>query len=368
MRFTRLEWRGMLMRRFTMLLCVILVPATLTLGACGGDDDEDDGGGNGAADAGDVVEQTDTEAPDTEAPDAEQPDVAQDVAPVGDVETADVDAGEPDPCADNELCDFSGNLQIHPVTAELDSEATLGGASLSIVSASTAIGGSPEVLQTEAGEPATETYPTSSTETVASWSFDRVDVGDIAIGTVALARDSEEVEEPTFVPTATGLTAGKPSEDVSGASSFVLTQSTEGDLANLIADASDGDDIQGPGDLQAEGFILLQFVDSAGEPVSGVTVTRDGHATGDESANESADRVQEAYYPNADYSSASQGPFATTSEAGIAILPGATVAEYGGVQVETDTEYNLEQAGSTSGFGFVGVRRPLTMNAGGGGG
>jgi hypothetical protein len=356
------------MRRFTILLCAVLVPATLTLGACDGDDEEE-GDGDGTADVGDVVEQLDTAAPDVEGPDA-RPDIAQgDDVGGADAEASDAsDTSEPDPCADNERCDFSGNLQLHPVTAQLDSEATVGGASVSIVSASTAIGGSPEVLQTEASGAATETYPTSSTETMASWSFDGVGVGDVAVGTVALARDSEEVAEPTFLPTATGLTAGKPTEDVTEAASFVLTQSTEGDLANLIAEASDGDDIQGPGDLAAQGFILLQFVDTAGEPVAGVTVTRDGHATGDQGANESGDRLAEAYYPNADYTSASQGPFATTSETGVAILPGATVAEYGGVQVETDTQYNLERAGSTGGFGFVGVRTPVTMSAGGGGG
>jgi hypothetical protein len=347
-----------------MVLCAILVPAALTLGACG-EDDEEDNGGDGAADAGDVVE--DIEQMDTEM-DTEAPDARPDIALEEDVEMADADAGQPDPCADNEICNFSGSLQVHPVTAALDSEATLGGASVSLVSASTAIGGTPEVLQTDAGDPATQTYATSSTETMASWSFDAVDVGSVALGTVALARDSEEVEESTFLPTATGLTAGKPTEDVTEAAAFVLTQSTEGELANLIAEASDGDDIQGPGDLQSEGFILLQFVDSAGEPVSGVTVTRDGHSTGNEGSNEPGDRVEEAYYPNADYSSASQGPFATTSEAGIAVLPGATVADYGGVQVESETQYNLEQAGSTGGFGFVGVRTPVTMNAGGGGG
>ncbi len=358
------------MRRFSMMLCALLVPAALTLGACNGDDDGDGNGDDGDQDVGvtdvdemDVDQEPDAdEQPDAdEAPDADdEPDVDE-----GDVEgDAMADGGDGDPCADEGICEVSGSLQFHPVSQELDSEATLGGARLFLSSAGAAIAGNPNPMENEAGDPVEETWATEATEMMVEWGFDTVDVSSIATGIVSIVEDSGDLSEQKFVTTATGLAGEKPTEPLTDAGAHVLTVEAEGQLANLVADASEGDDIQEPGDLAAEGFILLQFLDSEGDPVAGVTATDGGHDVGSE-PDDTGDRIEEAYYPNADYSSATRGPFATTSETGVAILPGAdTLSEFGGVDVEAETNFELVQARSLQGVAFIGFRTPVSDDGG----
>lgn len=336
------------MKKWTIACLMLLVSATLGLSACGdGEDDEDAGQDTSVTqDAGDVAEDTggDTAADTT--------------ADGGGMDDRCLSGEEP---AEEDLRAFSGNLRFHPMTQALDEDATLAGAELALVAASGAVSGGelPAPLLDGQGEPVVESWGEDFMEATAEWSFEAVDVSSIALAIVSMVGHvCEQPDDPKFLNTSTGIASAPVEGDVSEAPLFAITMDTEAALVDLMAPKSD--DISEAGDLADMGFVVLQFVDAEGNPVSGATVTKGSHDTGGDNCSEnSGDRVANAFYPTSDWSEVNQGPCATTSDNGVAILPGVGLANYTGVQVENGTQFVSRQAaGNVSGVAFVGVRAP----------
>jgi len=348
------------MKKWMNVCLMLLVSASLTLAACGnGEDDGEDTGTQDTATqdtgTGDIAE--DTGQPDTTEGDTTGQDTTADAGDARD--TAGCAEGE-EP-ADEDLFAFSGSLQFHALTRALDQDATLADAEYSIAAALTLIGGGePTLLKDDECQEVFASWGSEFTEMTADWSFNAVDISDLTPGmgaAVGLAGHlSEQPDDPTFLRTVTGLAAMPIEEDVADSEAFLITMETEAALVDLMADESD--DISEPGDLASEGFVVLQFLDADGNPVSGVTVTTGGHNPGDDCSADSGDRFDDVYYPNADYTAIDPGPCATTSETGIAIMPGVSLNGFTGVHVEDGTEFTSQQAASTANTAFVGFRTP----------
>ncbi|MFB6371556.1 MAG: hypothetical protein ABEN55_00235 [Bradymonadaceae bacterium] len=260
--------------------------------------------------------------------------------------------------AEEDLKAFSGSLEFHPVTKALDQDATLANAELSLAPALSVIGGQPQFLQDANCQSVMASWGSDFMEAMADWSIEAADVSGVMIAVVSMVGHlGEQPDDPKFLNTATGVAANPIDSDVSEATVYALTMETEAALVEAMASKSDN--ISSPGDLASQGFVLLQFLDADGNPMPNVVVTVDGYNLGaGDCSSDPGDRFANAYYPSSDFSSVSVGPCATTSDNGIAILPGARLKTFTGVNVETSTEFNKQQAASTANRAFVGFRQP----------
>ena len=373
----------MKMKKLMTLMLTLLVPVSLTLGACNDDDDngEDAGQDTSVTDAGDTTEEDttdeDTTGEDTTEADTTEEDTSGDDTMAQDTggddttggDTTMADGGDGGGCgpgetpSEEDLKEYSGTVQMHTLTQQFDEEATLADAELTIIAASNAIGGgTPAPVQDGDCQPAVTSWGSDFMETMADWSFPEIDTSQFTLGAVSLVGHiTEEPSDPKFLNTATGIASAPFDSDVTGSQVYAITMDAEGGLAEIIAPESD--DISGPGDLASGGFIVMQFIDGDGNPAAGVAATEGGTSPGsDECSSDSGDRVENAYYPSSDWSSVEKGPCATTSDTGIAILPAAGFSmKYAGVHVDSETAYGSgPAAGNISGVAFIGFRNPVS--------
>lgn len=321
------------MKKNVFALLTLLVAGSLLLAGCP-DDDEDDQDTGMPEDTMEMDTSEDTSMDtmaDTEA------DTEDDVAP--DVEE----------CTLEKPIAVDGSLALHPLSLQADMNATLENTQLSLVSALGVLGGSPIVLpQGDDCSPAVETF--MSMDQMASWSFDAVDVDTVSTGLVATADDAEGSMEDNFVTTATGLAgseiAGDMPDDVTGSQAFLLSSAAEQAIAEANGDAA--------GELISEGFILGMFVDSNGDPVSGIKVGTVESKDGDGNPTEAA-AIDKAIYPNNDLTDVTTGSDGgSTSELGVFLVPSATLDDYVGTTGDMGAIASSSQQGaSAAGVAFV---------------
>jgi hypothetical protein len=324
------------MKKNIVALLTLLVAGSLVLAGCP-DDDEDDQDTGMPEDTMEMDTSEDTSM-DTEM------DAADTVA-----DTDDDDAGDVEECTIEKPLAVDGDLALHPLAVQADMNTTLENTELSLITALSALGGTPSVLP--AGEdcaPAVTSFTT--TEQMASWSFDSVDVNSVIQGLVALVDDAEGSSEDNFVATATGLAGGEIADDmpddVTGSQAFVLSTAAE----QALAEANGGS----AGDLISDGFILGMFVDSNGDPVSGIKVGEVTSTDMDDNPTEAA-AIDKAIYPNSDLTDVTTGADGgSTSDLGVFIVPQATLKPYVGTTGDMgEIASSSQQGASAAGVAFV---------------
>jgi hypothetical protein len=253
----------------------------------------------------------------------------------------DADA-EAETCSLDQPADVSGNAQIHPVTAEVDSEADLENTKLTMYTALSIVSGSLAPIERDPGQGACVDASTeiTSAESSASYDLSQVETADIAQGLVGMLGDSMAGDD-TFVPTATGLADGSAfDEDVSEFEAeppaFAVTDSTLEQLASAAGVSKD--------DWLSNGIMLGRFLDREGNPLADVQI---GTAP-KESAIDTI--LDDAIYPNSDFTDATAGADGgATSDNGVFIVPNRTLTTFGGTKTSTDDD-SLDtetQAGAT---------------------
>lgn len=331
------------MKRVLAIAVTLLVPVTLTFGACG----DSGGNGGGGSDGNGNGSGTDTGVSD----------VGEDTGMTNggeDTQTNGDDTSE-------EGCDLaapiaiSGTLATHPVTnAEaVDGEATVENsrlgmyAALGIIQSQDGIESNPLPLGTESGPCAEAVSTFDSAETSSPFTLDAVDVDDVVTGLVGVADDSSDGDD-TFATTATGLAAADAlGEDVSDVSAFVVSNATVDKIAEISGQSRD--------DLMSAGIMLGLFVDEQGQPVEGVKVGK--------VEQQEVSPLDSAIYPNADYTDASTGSDdGSTSANGVFVVPDqGSLTTFGGTQEAPSVDTSTQQGATTPGVVFTLV---LTVESG----
>lgn len=327
------------MRKLTVLFLTLLVPAALTVGGCDGGDNGGNNGNGGKEDTGGgmadtTVEDTGGSGMDTTA--AADTSGGEDTSggdtSGGGMDTSEEDAGDM-MCMYSQSVDVSGEVQLHPLTTESDMSETVNGLNLSLISAASAIGGSPSVLKKADCNEASVDF--TAMDTKASYSFKGVNVSNVITGLVALVDDASSAGSDDFVPTATGL-ADDFSSPVSGIPAFALSKAAEGAIAQAAGMSA--------GDLTNQGFILGMAIDASQNPVSGLQVAVKGDGS----------PISKAIYPNKDLS----GTGSATSDNGIFIVPQAGLKEY--VLIDS---MGTEVSGGQQGASAAGLAFTMTLIA-----
>jgi len=287
------------MNRLVATICAVLVPVTLAIGGCG---DDGNGGSGGSGDSG---------------------------------RPADAGGGEVD-----RPVTVSGPVEIHPVTAELDSDATLENAQVSMFTAVSILGPNPSPLEFDTGDgrgPAVQTFTT--TDSMASYEFEDLETGPIESGLVAVVDDAAEGGD-TFVRTGTAIRDAEDfegdvdSEDVPLAA-YAVSQSTLDTLVEIAGATTE--------EWLSEGLMIGRFVDTEGNPVADVRI---GTASGQNFAGP----LDDAVYPNSDFTEVTTGDGGgATSENGVFVVPNQDLDIFGGTRTSTgeDSLDTQSQQGAT---------------------
>jgi len=286
------------MKRLFVTFCAVLLPLTLTLGACGDDDNgngNDDGNGN------------DTGMADTSVPE----------------DTGSSDVAE---CEQDRPVTVSGSVEVHPVTAEIDSGVTLENTKVTLFPAGSLLSPAPTPLEFagDSGcEPAMQMF--TATESSASYSFADLGTSPITLGLATTVDDSEEGDD-TFVRTATAVASAGSFQGVEefdiDSPSFVVSQTTIEDLASAAGASKE--------EWLSNGIMFGRFVDADGNPRADIQVGR-------VDSGEIAETLDSAVYPSSDFSDATTGAEGgATSEAGLFIVPNRSLTPFGGTMTSSD--------------------------------
>lgn len=314
------------MKRVLAIAVTLLVPVTLTFGACG------DNGGNGGGGSDGNGSGTDTGVSDG-GEDTGMTNGGEDAQTNGEEDTTE------EGCELAKSRAISGTLATHPVTnAEaVDGEATVENSQVGMYTALSIIqngkDADPLPLGTESG-PCEEAITTfDSAEASSAFTLDAVDVDDVVTGLVGVADDSSDGDD-TFATTATGLAAADSlSEDVSDVRAFVVSNATVDKLAEISGQSRE--------DLMGAGIMLGLFVDEEGQPVEGVKVG--------EVQQQQVSPLDSAIYPNADYTDSTTGTDdGSTSANGVFVVPDQpSITTFGGTQEAPSVDTSTQQ-GATS--------------------
>lgn len=284
-------------KTFRLFSLALILPALVTLGACGNNDGSDDAGGGGGG---------------------------QDAGP----QDAGTDAG-PD-CSSQYMVDISGVAMVHPVTQAIDTTQTLANTSLVLAKASSILGGSSDyaLKYADCTDAAMALSPESGNEVQAPFDFMQVNTAPLSLGLIGIIDDTPGGDD-NFVTTATGLASPPVHDNLTDLSAFAVDKDTEAALATLLG--------LNAGELVQKGFILGTFLDDQGAPMEGVTVV-DG----------SGNPISQASYPSADFSTLETG---ATSANGVFIVTDVALGEYTGSK--DGYTFSSQQAATLQGNAFV---------------
>ncbi|MDF1561727.1 MAG: hypothetical protein P1V51_01715 [Deltaproteobacteria bacterium] len=268
------------MKKLTWLMILPLMAGLSFTAACGenGDDTPDGGGSDGS-----------TSCLDTAACDAE--------------------------CSDT-LIAVSGVASVHPVSAAIEPTLTMNNVSMTLEDPVQVLAGRDGTLEKADCTSATVTLTANSgAETTANYAFADVDTSAIALGLVATFDDAD-IAGASYEKTTMGLAGGPQTADLTVATpAFAVATTTEAYFSTQIG--------QAPGYLRDAGWIFGMFVTAAGAPIDGVELV-DGNG---------APYTTGIHYLAVDGTTGAIVGTETdgnTSPAGIFLVEGAPLQEYGG--------------------------------------
>ncbi|RMG16687.1 MAG: hypothetical protein D6729_10405 [Deltaproteobacteria bacterium] len=245
-----------------------------------------------------------------------------------------MDAGTLLPCQEAPLVDVDGTVRIHPVTAAVDANATLDGASFRLEDPLKALQGKDAVLEYEDNGSCAKAIapltPDATDPSTAPFSFQQVSTKGVSLGLIGVLDDTMEGTD-VFCDTASGLAGGPIADDLTGVSGYAVTQATEAHLAQVVFGGA-------AGDLNAAGWILGMFVDDAGNPMDGVALV-----------DLQGNPAQGVLYPTADFMGAEQD--GNTSANGVFIVTDVALGSFTG-QKDGYT-FTDQQAATSEGAVFV---------------
>ena len=251
--------------------------------------------------------------------------------------------------------DFSGTVQVHPVAAAINDNLDLADTKVSLVAASTALSGAePNPVDTVDGSPSVTEPGGGSGSQEVSWSIEDVDKREFTLAATGLVDDGDSASNDRFIRTATGIAQseniGKSNAD---STLYAIDAHTETRLAQLVGDNLDGYEA-GSGNLIGTGFILFLVVDSNGDPVEGAQIKK-----GDNGNND----VQKIVYPSADFQSAASGSSASTSSAGVAVVPDVSQGLPPTFTAsKSNMSFSAQPAAGPDGYAFVAVLQETSSN------
>ncbi len=321
----------------TLITSLLALSLPMGIGvACGDDDGGNNSGGSNQQDTGSTRD-VDNGERDVGQTDAGRMDTGQMDATPSDVP----DSGEPDTGSPG--ISFSGTVRVHPAVSTINSDFDLTGSQITLLPAQTALmGGEVQPAEKTDGSPAVVSLSGASGQQEVEWSISNVDDNEFGVAATGIVDDADGSSEDRFIRAVTGIAAtGDLEEENPGSVLYAIDNQTEETFANLVADEL-GDYDTGAGELIETGFILFRVVDSDGEPVE------------DAQIQEGGSDLQNIVYPSPDFQSAESGSSASTSAAGLAIVPDfdATLPPTFSVS-KSGMSFQEQRAAGPDGYAFV---------------